>query len=97
MANLQCLQRQEAEMGEEKACSLELLGGSWGFAVSLWVRERLGPPQVFTVTLQGVLIFDLLRHHAAESLVLQLQLQSTKGNTERVKSQDLVDCSTSAA
>lgn len=62
-------------MREEEACCLELLGRRRGLAVCLGVGERLRPPQVLAVALQGVLILYLLGHHATKSVMLNLQLK----------------------
>ena len=61
-------------MGEEEAGGLELLCGRGGLAVGVGVGEGLGAPGVLTVALHRLLVLHLLTHHAAQTLVLQLQL-----------------------
>lgn len=73
-SDLECLQRQEAEVRQEEAGGLELLGGRGGLAVGVGVGEGLGAPHILAVALHGVLVLHLLAHHAAQTLVLQLQL-----------------------
>lgn len=72
--NLECLQRQEAKVGEEESGCLKLLRGWRRFAVSLRVGETLGLPDFLTVPLQGVLVLNLLGHQNTKLVMLNLQL-----------------------
>lgn len=77
--NLKSLQRQKAKVGEEEACCLELLRRWRRFAVRLWVRVRLGLPDLLAVSLQGILILYLLVHQDAKLIVLNFQLENKTG------------------
>lgn len=76
--NLERLQRQKAKLGEEEACGLKLLRGWRWFAVSLWVRETFGFPDLLAVPLQSALILYLLGHQSTKLVVLNLQLKRQK-------------------
>lgn len=82
-ANLECLQRQKAKVREEEACCLELLRGWRRFAVCLWVRVRLGLPDILAVPLQGILILYLLGHLNTKPVMLNFQLKRRRGIKER--------------